>query len=231
LFDCLIVGLLDGWVVGLLDGWMVGWLVAGGFSFRKDFVEDINNILNTGEVPNLYENDMKSEIIETLRKPCAAAVGHNDSTSKEILTYFVEQIKAHLHIVLAFSPVSEQFRKRLLMFPSLINCCTIDWFDKWPTEALKSVAEHFLADQDMETMVKDAVVETCVDMQERVTAMSAKFLNELRRNYYVTPTSYLELIKTFKALIGKKRDEGMWEMAMWKFEKLGKFGNDWLMIG
>ena len=114
--------------------------------FREDFVEDINNILNTGEVPNLYENDMKNEIIETLRKPCAAAVGHNDSTSKEILTYFVEQIKAHLHIVLAFSPVSEQFRKRLLMFPSLINCCTIDWFDKWPTEALQSVRVQLFVD-------------------------------------------------------------------------------------
>ena len=27
------------------------------------------------------------------------------------------------------------------MFPSLVNCCTIDWFSKWPNEALLSVAE------------------------------------------------------------------------------------------
>ena len=173
---------------------------------REDFVEDINNILNTGEVPNLFENDMKSEIVETLRKPAAAA-GLVDATSKDILNFFVEQSKAHLHIVLAFSPVSEQFRKRLLMFPSLINCCTIDWFDKWPTQALTSVAEYFLEDQNMQEDIYKAVVETCVDMQERVTNMSAKFLNELRRNYYVTPTSYLELIKTFKALIDNKRTE------------------------
>ena len=91
------------------------------------------------------------------------------------------------------------------MFPSLINCCTIDWFDKWPTQALTSVAEYFLEDQNMQEDIYKAVVETCVDMQERVTNMSAKFLNELRRNYYVTPTSYLELIKTFKALIDNKR--------------------------
>jgi dynein heavy chain len=36
-----------------------------------------------------------------------------------------------------------------------------------------------------------------------------KFKNELRRIYYVTPTSYLELINTFKSLLGEKREEIM----------------------
>lgn len=30
------------------------------------------------------------------------------------------------------------------MFPSLVNCCTIDWFLPWPEEALLSVAEDSL---------------------------------------------------------------------------------------
>lgn len=29
-------------------------------------------------------------------------------------------------------------------FPSLVNCCTIDWFNEWPAEALESVATMFL---------------------------------------------------------------------------------------
>jgi len=32
-------------------------------------------------------------------------------------------------------------------------------------------------------------------------------LNNLKRHYYVTPTSYLELISTFKKLLGDKREE------------------------
>jgi dynein heavy chain len=32
-------------------------------------------------------------------------------------------------------------------------------------------------------------------------------LTELKRHYYVTPTSFLELIQTFKQLIGDKRKE------------------------
>jgi len=42
--------------------------------------------------------------------------------------FFIERVKQNLHIVLAMSPIGDAFRNRLRMFPSLINCCTIDWF-------------------------------------------------------------------------------------------------------
>lgn len=32
------------------------------------FLEDVNMILNTGDVPNIYENDEKAEIIEKVWK-------------------------------------------------------------------------------------------------------------------------------------------------------------------
>lgn len=38
------------------------------------------------------------------------------------------------------------FRARLRQFPSLVNCCTIDWFNEWPAEALQSVASSFLSE-------------------------------------------------------------------------------------
>jgi dynein heavy chain len=37
--------------------------------------------------------------------------------------------------------------------------------------------------------------------------LSTKFLNELGRHNYVTPTSYLELINSFKNLLQNKQDE------------------------
>jgi hypothetical protein len=45
--------------------------------------------------------------------------------------------------VLCFSPIGESFRQRIRMFPSLVNCCTIDWFREWPDEALRSVANSY----------------------------------------------------------------------------------------
>eukprot|EP00945_MAST-04E_sp_MAST-4E-sp1_P004103 g4103.t1 len=173
---------------------------------QEDFVEDINNILNTGEVPNIFPIDEKNMICETLSK-VAQEMGMKDATSTQLLKLFVQKCRENLHICLAFSPVGSAFRTRLRMFPSLINCCTIDWFLNWPDEALRSVAMFFLKDLTMGDDERLAVVETCVDMQMRVSKMASLYLEELRRYYYVTPTSYLALIKTFKTLIGKKRHE------------------------
>ena len=35
------------------------------------------------------------------------------------------------------SPIGDAFRSRLRKFPSLVNCCTIDWFQSWPADALQ----------------------------------------------------------------------------------------------
>lgn len=47
----------------------------------------------------------------------------------------------------------------------------------------------------------------CKYFQESVKELSLDFYNTLRRHNYVTPTSYLELILTFKTLLNSKRQE------------------------
>jgi dynein heavy chain len=37
------------------------------------------------------------------------------------------------------------------MFPSLVNCCTIDWFTEWPPEALLSVSKSSFEHIDLGT--------------------------------------------------------------------------------
>lgn len=103
------------------------------------------------------------------------------------------------------SPVGPLFRQRLRQFPSLVNCSTIDWFHPWPTDALKSVATRFLEKVDLEEKVKATVVDVCCDMQRRVNSLSQEYRQALGRYNYVTPTSYLELIKTFTNLFESTR--------------------------
>ena len=51
-----------------------------------------------------------------------------ESTPLAMYNFFIERVRANLHVVLAMSPIGDAFRSRMRMFPSLINCCTIDWF-------------------------------------------------------------------------------------------------------
>jgi dynein heavy chain len=124
----------------------------------------------------------------------------------EILHVFEDCAKNSIHVVLAFSPIGEDFKRRLRMFPALVNCCTIDWFLPWPADALQSVAEFFLSKVE-DLPMKDGIVAICVDMQTRVRQLTQRYLFELRRYYYVTPTSYLILIKTFTTLLEQRRNE------------------------
>ena len=47
----------------------------------------------------------------------------------------------------------------------------------------------------------------CKHFHESVRKMSEKYEQEMKRCNYVTPTSYLELILTFKSLLKGKRDD------------------------
>lgn len=176
---------------------------------EEGFLEDVNNILNTGEVPNLFPPDEKADICEMVRNAAKADGKAQEGTPAQLFSYFVERCKKKLHIVLAFSPIGESFRTRVRNFPSLVNCTTIDWFSEWPKDALENVAKRFLSEIDMENSIRVSCVQMVQNFHETTVKASDKFLSELKRHYYVTPTSYLELITTFKNLLKEKREEVM----------------------
>ncbi|XP_059835308.1 dynein axonemal heavy chain 3 [Hypanus sabinus] len=173
----------------------------------ESFVEDINMLLNTGDIPNIFPADEKAELLEKMQSVARADGKRIEATPLSLYNFFIEKVKANLHIVLVMSPIGDAFRNRLRMFPSLINCCTIDWFQVWPRDALEMVAHKFLEDVELEYEVRKEVVAMCKYFQESARNLSTKYFSVLRRYNYVTPTSYLELIQTFKVLLNMKRHE------------------------
>uniref|UniRef100_A0A8B9BTE0 Dynein axonemal heavy chain 12 n=1 Tax=Anser brachyrhynchus TaxID=132585 RepID=A0A8B9BTE0_9AVES len=167
---------------------------------EESFLEDIDSVLNTGEVPNLFAADEKQEIIEM---QCTwAGNKHEELSPLALFAFFVNCCKENLHIVVAFSPIGDAFRNRLRQFPSLINCCTIDWFQPWPEDALERVANKFLETLELTDSERQEVVPIC-----QYFHTSKKII--LKRHNYVTPTSYLELIAAFRKLLTEKRDSVM----------------------
>ncbi|GFR74521.1 axonemal dynein heavy chain protein [Elysia marginata] len=110
---------------------------------NERFLEDIDALLNSGEVPNLFPPEEKAEIMEAVRVAAAKATGDKNAelSPLALFAFFVSQCRAKLHIIIAFSPIGDAFRNRLRLFPSLINCCTIDWFQAVRVAAAKATGD------------------------------------------------------------------------------------------
>eukprot|EP00232_Nephroselmis_pyriformis_P029065 CAMPEP_0182867354 /NCGR_PEP_ID=MMETSP0034_2-20130328/8675_1 /TAXON_ID=156128 /ORGANISM="Nephroselmis pyriformis, Strain CCMP717" /LENGTH=4528 /DNA_ID=CAMNT_0024999703 /DNA_START=83 /DNA_END=13669 /DNA_ORIENTATION=- len=173
---------------------------------QETFLEDVNNILTSGEVPNLFTKDEIGGVCEEVR---AAAKKEGAGETQDLLyAFFLERVRANLHVVLCLSPVGEAFRERCRMFPGLVNCTTIDWFTEWPGDALYEVAQRQLSDIDLGgDDVKNKICQSFVTAHSSVSEKSADMLNTLKRHNYVTPTNYLEFVNGYKLLVKEKRTE------------------------
>jgi len=171
-------------------------------------LEDINNILNSGDVTNLYQ-DKDMEDINTACKGDCIKKGLIP-TKMNIFSTYLGRVKKNIHLIIAMSPLSNMFQTRLRMFPSLVNCCTLDWFSEWPEEALLGVGKGSVTDTDEDLgilEITDKLVQMFKNIHKSVEKTSTRFLNELRRPTYVTPTSFLEQLGMFKSILNRKRIE------------------------
>ena len=48
---------------------------------------------------------------------------------------------------MTMSPTRPNFHQNCRLYPSLISSCTVDWYEKWPEEALLIVADTFLREK------------------------------------------------------------------------------------
>eukprot|EP00953_Heterococcus_sp_UTEX-ZZ885_P009237 5464-Heterococcus_DN1.PRE.2 len=154
----------------------VVFLLTDAHVVEEGFLEFINNMITTGIVPALFEKEELSlqstkhiagVLVFTTRahntlflfashkqvEACNASVrpllkeaGLQD-TPDACWQLFLSKCRGNLHIVLAMSPSGDKLRLRCRNFPGLVSASVIDWFQPWPADALKKVAQYFLADE------------------------------------------------------------------------------------
>eukprot|EP01033_Poteriospumella_lacustris_P000280 gene286-182_t len=174
---------------------------------NETMLEDINGVLNSGDIPNLYASEDLEAITTACKADCAKK--RIPPTKLNIFAQYLLRVKANIHVVLCMSPLGDAFRNRLRKFPSLVNCCTIDWFQEWPDEALQSVAGRFLATSNLALPadVEPKLIQFFQFIHQSIEKASVDFLAQMRRSFYVTPTSYLELLSTYNKVLTEKRKE------------------------
>ncbi|XP_034877289.1 dynein heavy chain 11, axonemal [Mirounga leonina] len=172
----------------------------------ESFLVLINDLLASGEIPDLFSDEDVDNIISGIRNE-VRGLGMADSR-ENCWKFFLARVQLQLKIILCFSPVGHTLRGRARKFPAIVNCTAIDWFHAWPQEALVSVSRRFIEEtKGIEPLDKDSISLFMAHVHTSVNEMSTRYYQNERRYNYTTPKSFLEQISLFKNLLKKKRKE------------------------
>ena len=170
----------------------------------EKFMVLINDLLSSGDIQDLFSPDDKEVIYGKVKAACKAAT--RKDTPQDVWNFFIGRVKKNLHVTLCFSP-GENLRNKARKFPSIINSTVIDWFQPWPEEALTSVAREQLK-KDLEDVGEvewfESVVKFMPTSFNIVGGKAQEMLEADRRYTYITPKSFLELLKLFGSMYHKK---------------------------
>jgi dynein heavy chain len=180
----------------------VTWIFTESHIKHEDFLEIVNSILMSGEVNNLFPKDELNLMVADLRSDMAKQRPDLVDNTDNLIQYFTERVRQNLHVILAFSPVGEDFRVRAMRFPALVNCTVIDWFHAWPVSALEKVARGNLKDIEFENdTIRDGVISFMPYSFDIVNKVAKKFKDQEQRVVHTTPKSFLELLSLYEGLL------------------------------
>ncbi|KAI5936026.1 Dynein heavy chain 9, axonemal [Manis javanica] len=160
----------------------------------EKFLVLINDLLASGEIPDLYADDEVENIINHVGNEVKSQ-GLIDSR-ENCWQFFIGRV------TLCFSPVGNKLRVCSRKFPAIVNCTAIAWFHEWPQQALESVSLRFLqSTESIEPKVKQSISKFMAFVHTSVNQMSQSYLSNEQRYNYTNPKSFLGFIRLYQSLL------------------------------
>ena len=182
------------------------------------FLERMNALLASGEVPGLFEGDEYISLINTAKEFMLKDAKGAD-TEEEIYKAFIKGVQRNLHVVFTMNPLSPDFSNRAASSPALYNRCVIDWFGDWSRDGLWQVANklteyaEFSPDNFSKAGISDneemhgLIVDSITSYHMTIKDLNNKLMKNAKKFNYITPRDFLDFIKHFINLQKEKNEE------------------------
>ncbi|KPA81036.1 putative dynein heavy chain [Leptomonas pyrrhocoris] len=164
------------------------------------FLEYINSLLSSGEVPGLFTQEEMETMFSAIRDDAA-----NDGHMGAIYTYFVERLQRNLRVALLMDPRHELFLIRLQSNPALISRCELLWMGSWSSEMTKTICKTALKDEI--AALEASPANKGFSVHREINAMH-EGMGERS-----TPHDVQVLINTFRAMLASKSHSSKEKMA------------------
>ncbi|TYZ65491.1 hypothetical protein PybrP1_001542, partial [[Pythium] brassicae (nom. inval.)] len=131
------------------DGEKICFIFDESNALGAAFLERMNALLASGEVPGLFEDDEYASLMHACREAVQRDGVMVENTEDELFRYFTKQVQRNLHVVFTMNPAAGDFQSRSNTSPALFNRCVVDWFGTWNDHALAQVAYEFTNSLDL----------------------------------------------------------------------------------
>ena len=103
---------------------------------------DLNCIIASGVVYNLFNNEEKAEVLGNARQ-MKDYEELNNLDDTQFWEYIIKKVREKCRVFICMNPLNKNFTKILRQFPALTNT-TMDFYEKWPEDALFFLAQREL---------------------------------------------------------------------------------------
>ncbi|KAL3939676.1 MAG: hypothetical protein SGBAC_005637 [Bacillariaceae sp.] len=131
-----------------VDGEKICFIFDESNVLSSGFLEAMNALLASGEVPGLFEGDEYNALMNACRDS-AGRDGVILNSDEELYRRFTGIVQRNLHVVFTINPSGRDWKNRSTTSPALFNRCVVDWFGTWGSKAMGEVGKEFTLRLDM----------------------------------------------------------------------------------
>ncbi len=131
-----------------IDGEKICFIFDESNALGSGFLEAMNALLASGEVPGLFDGDDYTALINSFRDS-ANRSGMIIDSEDELWRRFTNIVQRNLHVVFTMNPSGGEWKNRSTTSPALFNRCVVDWFGTWSPKAMGEVGKEFTMRLDM----------------------------------------------------------------------------------
>uniref|UniRef100_A0A3Q1I1J7 Cytoplasmic dynein 2 heavy chain 1 n=1 Tax=Anabas testudineus TaxID=64144 RepID=A0A3Q1I1J7_ANATE len=184
-----------------LEGQQVVLLLEDYQFVHSAFLEMVNSLLSSGEVPGLYTPEELEPLLSSLKDAAS-----QDGFTGPLYNYFSYRIQQNLHIVLIMDCSNSNFTINCESNPAFYRKCSVQWMEGWSESSMKKIPELLLAktegaggeENEREKGTKGKSSDLC-----RLFLM----VHESCREHGATPSQYMAFLHVYTALYSRKQSQ------------------------
>ncbi|XP_057206860.1 cytoplasmic dynein 2 heavy chain 1 isoform X3 [Triplophysa rosa] len=184
-----------------VDGQQVVLLLEDHQFVHLSFLEMVNSLLSSGEVPGLYSTEELEPLLSSLKDQAS-----QDGFTAPVLNYFSNRVQQNLHVVLIMDCTNEHFTINCESNPALYRKCSVQWMEGWSDSSMKKIPEMLLSrmgeDEKTGERQKKKSASVHADLYR-----SFLMIHESCREFGATPSQYLTFLQVYRYIYSSKRKE------------------------